>query len=253
MARTYRKFTEIEVARAKRLRGMGYSFAAIGKALGRAANSVEHRLARESGKTHSKGRKCDECAEPISNVNKTGRCRACALKHMNRDPAFQANRIAALNSCEALKVGSATRREAARKATVTRMSNPAYVEWLRHQMATVVAPLGHTPEAEAKRNHKEIGRKRTETLLGWCPPECRDDYRHLVMNKGIKAADAKQIILDQIRTERERVQTAKRRELESLSPFERQERALRNGAQLVANDQKPSLANPGIYEERKAG
>ncbi len=65
-------------------------------------------------------------------------------------------------------------------------------------------------------------------MLGWCPPERRAEYRHLTRDKRIKAADARRIILDTIAAERARA--------ENLSPFERQERALRKGAKIIAND-----------------
>ncbi len=58
---------------------------------------------------------------------------------------------------------------------------------------------GQTPERNAK-----ISRTQTERYLGWCPLEYRDEYRRLVRNAGLKAADARAAIEVQIEADLQR-------------------------------------------------
>jgi hypothetical protein len=106
-------------------------------------------------------------------------------------------------------------------------------------------PKQRTPETEARRIAALVEANRRRVYLPWLPPEHREEYRaqyrSMVSNRKFKAEEARQIILADIRAK-----TAK------LSPFERQERALARGARLVANDIKPSLANPGVYRAEDA-
>jgi hypothetical protein len=245
MTRPYRKFTKIEVERIKRLREMGLSYAAIGKELGRSDRAIQNRMILENGKLHKLGRTCGDCPTNIPDANKSGYCRLCATARLNKDPAFQQKRLAGLRASDKLKPGSPTRRSAAIKASATRMSNPEYVTWLREQVRTVVAPASLTPEAQAKRDRKAAGKKISDHWMSWCPGEYREAYFSLIRGKGLRRAEAKPIIEAQIKADKERARN-------SLSPFERQMKALENGAKLVANDQKPSLANPGVYGERVA-
>lgn len=84
-----------------------------------------------------------------------------------------------------------------------------------------------TPQAKANLAavRAENGRKRTETVLAWCPPEHRDHYFHLSVTKRMPAAEAKRLVLDHIAREQ-------RRETAKLTPFERQMAALKNGGTL---------------------
>ncbi len=54
-------------------------------------------------------------------------------------------------------------------------------------------------------------------------------------------AEARAAIENQIEVD------GRRAKVTELSPFERQERALRKGAQLVSNDRGPSLDRPSLY------
>jgi hypothetical protein len=94
-----------------------------------------------------------------------------------------------------------------------------------------------SPEARAKAN-----RSREATWYGFCPVEYRPLYKYLRRTKKLTRDEAISAVRQEMASD-----------LAKLSPFERQMRALEKGAQLIANDIKPSLANPGIYEERKAG
>ncbi|API58081.1 hypothetical protein BSL82_01200 [Tardibacter chloracetimidivorans] len=47
----------------------------------------------------------------------------------------------------------------------------------------------------------EAGRKRTATVLDWCPPHLVNEYRHLVRVKRVPSAEARRIIEDQAASE----------------------------------------------------
>lgn len=51
----------------------------------------------------------------------------------------------------------------------------------------------HSPERNAKASIAA-----TQRYLGWCPPAYRESYRKLVRNSGIKAADARRMIEEQV-------------------------------------------------------
>ncbi len=228
----YRYWTDAERETARRLYAEGLGYVLIGREMDRHPNSVANFIYSDSGRLHSDGKTCLDCAKPVANRNKSGRCKSCCPRHMNADPTFHAKRVAAVRASPKLVPGSPARKLAAQKGTVTRMANPAYVAWLREFVRTTVSRASLTPEAQAKRDRKAAGRKLSETLLGWCPPEYREAYTLLVRSKGLKRAEAKPMILAQVAADKARYEA-------NLSPFERQERALRNGAQLIANDVAP--------------
>jgi hypothetical protein len=237
----YRFWTPEEEETALAMRARGSTYAEIGNALGRKPHAVEQALLRMKGGFHKLRRTCSECPAPISDTNKCGKCRSCNLKAQNRDTTFTRDRLRALMDSPSMKAGTPERRRAAMKAAAKRMSNPEYREWLVNFMRDVVSPRSRTPENIAKRDMKRAGEKLSARRLWWCPESYRPMYRQL-RKKGIPCADAKEIVLAEYR----RAEAA-------LSPFEWQMRALERGAALIANDQRPSLANPGYYEERKAG
>lgn len=163
------------------------------------------------------GRGCSDCSAPISRGNKTGRCNPCALRHRNADPAFQARRIAAIRKAyrEPVKRAAAAKRIYAHHQAARR--DPAMREKLNRNIWVARERLSD-PDVLAKMEGRraQAGRNRTETCLAWCPADRRDEYRYLVRSKRLPAADAKARILA------------------SLTPFERQMQAVRNGAGLVS-------------------
>lgn len=48
------------------------------------------------------------------------------------------------------------------------------------------------------------GRKLSETRMGWCPLEYRDEYRRLVRSKLVSAAEARRMIEDMIAADMDR-------------------------------------------------
>ena len=201
--------------------------------------------------TRKKTANCSDCDVAILSGTKTGRCRTCNLQRFNSDPEFLAAKAAGNRK---------------------KWEDPAFVAKMRRLLAAVgrrngtdpairakLSELGkqkveylHSPENRAKAK-LSIGKGVTEAKMAWCPKEYWEQYFFLTRRKKFRADEARAVIFATIRADREKAQASKRRALDTMTPFERQQRALENGARLVANDIKPSLANPGIYEERKAG
>ena len=228
MTRAYRKWTEAEREAARNLRAEGKGYILIGRAIGRPSSSVESFFFRERKGGYTLGRTCLDCPADLPDRNTSGRCRRCFLRHGNSDPAFTARRLNGLRASPVMQAGSPLRSATARKAATARMANPEYVAWLRAHMRDVVAPRGLA--AIAKMDRTDIGKRQSEQLMAWCPPEYRDFYRYIKRHKGLGKPEAQAIIRAQIKADEAR-----------LSPFERQERALARGGQLVANDAQPSL------------
>ena len=176
-------------------------------------------------------------------------CRPCFMRWLNNDPAMKARKMAALTKRWATPGAREYQAMVCRASVKKRDANPESRAKVRanglkqaaHLMSPEVFAKAHSAEAMVKRVASLI-----ETRLGWCPPEHRDSYRRLRAQRGMTAAEAKRIILDEIAT-------AKRRAEARLSPFERQERALYRGGKLIANDTGPNLAAPGDFGEKKWG
>lgn len=143
---------------------------------------------------------CSACPSPICAPNKSGLCRKCSNAKTNSDPEIRARRA---KTCAALydDPAYATRhREAVAKGV--RALGPAHIEKLRQSGRTVGTANLTSPEVQ-ERTHspecREVRRlARIETMLGWCPPERRDEYRHLVYFKRLSSAEARRIIESEI-------------------------------------------------------
>ena len=237
-----------DVALVKQMALLGHSHRVIALRVGRTKSAVRNILCR--GKGYTMGRACSDCPNPIRNENVSGRCKSCATAYNNRLPETKAKRVAGWKKrmADPLKYARlcATLADNARKGLEDPVKRAAAAERGRLQYERYL----NNPEVRALLNSPEMraakGKKITAARLAWCPPEYRAEYLYLIYTKRMHRSEAKPIILEQVRADRER-------ELAKLSPFERQMRALEKGATLVANDQKPSLANPGYHEERKAG
>lgn len=236
-----RPWTEAEESRARQMRLLGHSYTAIGEVMGRSRAAIERKLTGQN--RYKRGRTCGGCGKSICDQNKSGRCRPCNVRHMNADPVTRMQRGETVRrKCQVDPLYRARKASVAIANKNSAMLDP---EKRANMAASWRANLAKafTPEALAKREavFPETMRRRSERQMAWCPAEYREEYRRLVISKHIRASDARQIILDQIKADEAK-----------LSPFERQERALAKGAQLVANDQKPSLANPGVYRAEDA-
>lgn len=241
-----RKLTVIEIDRAKRLKSWGWSLGQIAKELGRSRSGLERYL---SGDPFSEGRTCGDCAAPITNISKSGRCRACNTIRNNKKPELVAKRMEGKRKAMSDPLKYARICQVARNNIRKAMADPVKRAAAIERGKAKAALHFNTPEGRAWANRPEVreraGKSLSETRMAWCPPEYRQTYKDLLRARVCTAAEGRQLIAEQIKADKERNK--------HLSPFERQQRALENGAAIVANDQKPSLANPGFYEERKAG
>lgn len=193
--------------------------------------------------SHKQNRHCD-CGVAVSDQSKTGRCRACNLKRMNADPEMRRRRGETVTrKCQTDPLFHAKKANVVLANKKAGMNDPVK---RANMLASWRANLAKafTPEALARKlaAQPEGNRKLAEQKIAWCPPEYRELYRLLVGPKKMRMAEAKELIAEEIR-----------RDLAKLGPFERQMRALeRNPNALVANDIKPSLANPGVYRVEDA-
>jgi hypothetical protein len=80
----------------------------------------------------------------------------------------------------------------------------------------------HNPAGSESR--KRAGKRRSATVLAWCPPKLRGEYRFLVRNKGLKAAEARAIILEQheadMRRWRQSIAPTKYEAFEPIEPID---------------------------------
>ena len=240
-------WTEAEVSRARQMRLLGHSFPDIGEAIGRSWYAVRNKL--RNIEEYAAGLTCGDCDTPIRRRNTSGRCPLCILKSRNADPEFRAKQRAGISEKWADPTYKAKMRAASR-ALAERLAKDPMVRAARSAAGKRTIVRLFEPEVREKTLkavREKSGRTNSENRMAWCPVEYRPLYRYLLKTKRIPGDEARRSVFEQIRIDRERSQAAK----ETLSPFERQERALQNGARLVANDAAPSLTNPGDYGERK--
>lgn len=135
------------------------------------------------------------CGVTLGLKNTSGRCKSCNPKAMARDPEIRRHQ-----------------REGIRR----KMADPAY--YAEHVARCIANGKKLTPEQRERRrehgrsrasaliaaaarltpeDHARKGRKRSDTVLAWCPPQWRDIYRDL-KKRGRRAAIAKAIVLDMI-------------------------------------------------------
>jgi hypothetical protein len=238
-------FTVIEIDRAKRLKRWGYNIGQIARELGRSRSGVERIL----GDLYSKGLTCSDCSTSIADGCASGRCRSCNVIRNNKKPELVAKRMAGKREAmrDPIKYARACQiaRNNIRKAMADPVKRAKFVELGKIKAATYFADPSIRAQVNDPALRKAIGRKISETRMAWCPPEYREAYHDLLRLRLCNAAEGRALIEEQIKADRARARSI-------LSPFERQERALRSGAQLIANDQKPSLANPGVYRAEDA-
>ncbi len=194
-----------------------------------------------SGPSYRLGLHCAGCEKPINDKSTSGKCRTCFNLVLNADP--ENRRKIAEGVRRFARENPESMREQARRAGQAKRNNPETLAKLRERMR-LIQPLSYTPEAMARRDMKARGQKTREFRLAWCPVEYRDQYSSLVNQKGLRKPEAQAMILAHVAADKARSEAA-------LSPFERQERALRNGAQIVANHCAPQFGQAIDYGEDK--
>lgn len=184
-------------------------------------------------RTRLQGRKCSDCEIGITDQSTTGKCKRCFMRGVGSDRETISRRAATVKyKCRTVQGYLANK---ARVVNANRnkamLANPERWELFWSDL---------TPEQEQRRRAALIAFNKRDRLP-WLPDDRRDDYFTLIKNRRFTAREAKEIILNEI--------AAKHRAAEArLSPFERQERAIQRGGQLVANDTVPSL-----YDARMRG
>lgn len=176
-------------------------------------------------------RVCSDCEAQISRQSKTGRCKSCCARWLNRDPEMTARRRAGQAAFFARP--EVRRQLAARAVRLAANLTPEQIEARRaqgrHTAATVlrrpdVIAASNSPEAKAK-----AGRGRTNTVLAWCPPEYRDRYRELKNRCLMRAAEARAMIEEEIAADKRRAKAAHG----ALTSFERDMAKIAAGARVV--------------------
>lgn len=139
------------------------------------------------------------CGAAISAKNRSGLCRPCNARRINADPAIEAKRAAgraAYFDRPGVREGYA-RRIAEYRENMPDEHRERCREHGRRQYRDVLS----RPDVVAKSLSPEVraaaGRKRTDTVLAWCPPHLRDAYRGLIRS-GIRAAEARAMIEEEI-------------------------------------------------------
>lgn len=167
-------------------------------------------------------RHCGDCDKKLGRHNRCGYCRSCFWVRLKSSPGFEERRLAGLavaNANPRLQALHAEHLAAFARTPAERARKSELAKQNLHR--TVLSPqcraVAHAPETVAKRT-----RARVEKMLGWCPPEYRDHYRHLNQKKKVPAATARQMTLDKIARDRS-----------AMTPFERQLDAIRRGAGIV--------------------
>lgn len=135
--------------------------------------------------------------------NKSGYCRNCLMARVNDDPVLQEKRR--LATLEALR-----RPETRAKLSAIhrkRCADPEVLErWRQHGRKNYHRTLG-TDHARQRALDPEVlarrGRTSSDRALAWCPPEYRDEYRHLNRFRHVPADEARRMI--EAKVERERI------------------------------------------------
>lgn len=205
-------------------------------------------------------RTCSDCPAELGPKNLSGRCKPCATRKNNADPVLAEKRRQGIQ--RRFQDPEYRARHAARCADQNRNISEEVREKRRQHGYGMVEKLAAASRAVTPEMRAANGKKRSATVLAWCPPEWRAKYLDLT-KRGRRAPVAKRIVLDLIRGipepipynkqrstlawcpparraeyERARQQVGApeaRRIIEAdLTPFERQMARIAAGAQLVA-------------------
>lgn len=184
---------------------------------------------------------CRRCGVPVTAGTKTGLCRPCKNAYVFGDPELRQKRIEAVRAkWQDPEFLAMKQRECAQMGRDNGTDPLRRAKCAERGRATAHRILTKEVRDKIRAKQHIITAKLEEHRLGWCPPEYRDEYRYLTATKRLTSAQARKAVTDLMRKDRER-------ELARLTPFERQMRALENGAKLVEVAPRATLDRPGVY------
>lgn len=135
-------------------------------------------------------------------------CRACHRQWFQNDPEIQARRKAGIKRYISDPVNLAAVKERFAEVVARDNADPERQKWRKEHGKRQYREYLSRPDVIAKTLSPEVrakaGRSRTETTLGWCPPEYRPVYQDLINKKLMKAAEAREAIEEMIRAEARR-------------------------------------------------
>jgi len=143
-------------------------------------------------------RSCPDCGKALTASNKSGYCAPHLLARRNASPEHKAKAAAGRRAYLAVPANRAALAAAVRKG----MLNLSPAERARRsEQGKRMVPTLQSAEVQAKANAPEAkaasARKRTATMIHWCPPELVPTYRALSKKLGSSQA-AREVMLPTI-------------------------------------------------------
>jgi hypothetical protein len=179
-------------------------------------------MSRGPERAYRRGLHC-ECGARISDWTKTGRCKPCSVARLNSDPEIQAARTAGLRRAyEDPEFRARMAKITARNVQKAALDPEIHAKW--SAIGREAIKRLYSPEIRAKwlAGRAACGRKRHETVMGWCPPDLRPEYMRLCKSKRMSAAKAREAI-EQIIAARSAELPEAIRWLNRIAPVTRQE------------------------------
>lgn len=142
---------------------------------------------------------CIDCAKPLtpSKRRKTGRCKSCSARAVAISPAKRDKARASMVARLSCPIEHAKHMTRLHVGLIEHLKDPDNLAKLRERGRTVgLLCVGKNAAWYASR--AASGRKRSATVMAWCPVEYREDYHRLINVKHIKAKEARAMILDMI-------------------------------------------------------
>lgn len=145
---------------------------------------------------------CLECPTLCGPRNKTGYCIRCSGRRLAlalRDNPEQAQKRREGLRRYFAEPGNRQRHTAfLRDRSIGPEERERRAAWGRELHRTVIMRPDVQAKLHAPETKRKAGASRTERVLGWCPPELRDDYRRLVMAKHMSPDEARATIEEMI-------------------------------------------------------
>jgi hypothetical protein len=138
---------------------------------------------------------CKTCNATLGRGNKTGRCKRCVGAWVASQPGWREKqrdgaRRSLMENPERLADLRKRAKALGRDKSVSTKRSAHFIERRIWEMGSAAQGAGSAARIKA-------GKTLSETRMAWCPRELRADYFNLVRSKGMKAAEAKALILDQ--------------------------------------------------------